>query len=273
MDDKQNIFTAWFRFYEELNDFLPPEHSKIRFAYSFMGNPAIKDAVEALGVPHSEIDLILVNGKSVNWQYQLQPHDEVAVYPTFESLDITDITHLRAAPLRQPKFILDVHLGKLARYLRLLGLDTWYENHYQDIEIICLAKQQHRIILTRDVGLLKNKQVTHGYWLRSEQPDQQLSEVIKRFDLYHVLKPFTRCLICNGHIIAVDKHKVDEQLPEHTRDYYKAFYQCEECRKIYWQGAHYERLQQIVKKFCPPNRRFPCQNPVQLHNNQQLIAT
>jgi uncharacterized protein with PIN domain len=246
--EKLNTSTAWFRFYEELNDFLPPEHYKIRFAYSFTGHPAIKDVVEALGVPHAEIDLILINGKSVNWQYQLQPRDEVSVYPTFESFDITDVTHLRAAPLRQPKFILDVHLGKLARYLRLLGLDAWYENHYQDIEIIRLAKRQQRIILTRDVGLLKNKQVTHGYWLRSKQPEQQLIAVVKRFDLRRVFKPFTRCLICNGRITAVDKHRVDEQLPEQTRYYYQTFYQCKQCRKIYWQGAHYERLQRLVEK-------------------------
>ncbi len=148
---------AKFRFYEELNDFLPAEKKKIEFIYNFSGNPAIKDAIEAVGVPHTEVDVILVNGQSVEFSYQLQDDDVVSVYPTFESFDVSKVTHLRNKPLREIKFIVDVHLGKLARYLRMLGFDTLYKNNYSTTEILKIAKAQKRIILTRSVALLKNK--------------------------------------------------------------------------------------------------------------------
>ncbi|MBN1293701.1 MAG: twitching motility protein PilT, partial [Candidatus Latescibacteria bacterium] len=142
---------AQFRFYEELNDFLPTEKRKIDFTYEFDGTPSIKDVVEALGVPHTEIDLILVNGASVDFSYHMCDVDIISVYPVFESLDISPVTHLREKPLREPKFILDVHLGKLAKYMRLLGFDTVYDNLYDDHEIVALAVAQKRTILTRDV--------------------------------------------------------------------------------------------------------------------------
>jgi len=191
---RSHIHKAIFRFYEELNDFLPLIKRKISFTYLFTGNPSVKDAIEALGAPHVEVDLILVNNVSVNFSYQLQNGDRVAVYPVFEDLDIFEVNRLRAKPLRDSKFILDVHLGKLARYLRMLGLDTLYENNYQDDAIIRIAAQQGLIILTRDVNLLKNKQVERGYWVRATQPMQQIKEILKRFDLHPTLAPFKRCL-------------------------------------------------------------------------------
>src|SRR3989338_9144205 len=112
---------AHFRFYEELNDFLPPERRKTTFTREFRNRASVKDMIEALGVPHTEVDLILVNGASVDFSYLVQDGDRISVYPMFESFDIRPLVHLRPRPLREPKFVLDTHLGKLAVYLRLLG--------------------------------------------------------------------------------------------------------------------------------------------------------
>lgn len=243
---------AHFRFYEELNDFLPIERRKRDFSLDFDGKPAIKDIVEAIGVPHVEIDLILVNGRSVDFKYILQNGDRVSVYPVFESLDISPVMHLRPQPLRHPQFILDVHLGTLARYLRLLGFDCWYDNHYEDGQIIRESVQSDRIILTRDVGLLKNKAVTRGYWLRNVMPKLQAREVLQRFDLLRQIKIFLRCMVCNGLIKPVQKENVIEQLPPKTRIFYQEFYQCEQCQKIYWQGAHFKKMQDLIKDLTTP---------------------
>ena len=160
--------TAYFRFYEELNDFLPAEKRKIKFEHSFVDRTTIKDMIESLGVPHIEIDLILVNGKSANFSYLVKDKDEISVYPVFESLDISDVQHLRPNPLREPKFVLDVHLGKLARYMRMFGFDTAYKNNFADDDLIKISLNEKRTILTKDKEILKRNDVTHGYWVRNE---------------------------------------------------------------------------------------------------------
>jgi len=187
---------AQFRFYEELNNFLSPSKKKTSFSYQFNGTPLIKDAIEAMGVPHTEVDLILVNGISVGFDYHLLHEDYVSIYPVFESLDISPIVHLRKKPLRKSTFILDVHLGKLAKSLRMLGFDLLYRNDYEDSEIIGISVKEKRIILTRDRGILKRKAVTHGYWIRSTRPGEQIQEVLSRFDLFSQIKPFHCCMIC-----------------------------------------------------------------------------
>jgi uncharacterized protein len=237
---------AWFRFYEELNEFLPSEKKKKPFSYSFNGTPSVKDAIEALGVPHGEIDLVLVNGLSVSFSYKLTDGDNVSVYPVFETLDVTPLVHLRAKPLRITRFILDVHLGRLARYLRLCGLDTTYRRDYADPEIIRLSEAENRIILTRDLELLKNKKVTHGYWIRSQHLNEQLREVFLRFDLLGQLLPFSRCIECNGLLIHVLKEDVLDQLQPETIKYYTEFRKCSDCNRIYWEGSHYERMKKYI---------------------------
>jgi uncharacterized protein with PIN domain len=241
---------ADFRFYEELNDFLPKAKKKKTFSYTFQGKPAIKDVIEALGVPHTEIDLILVNGKSVGFSYHLQPADHVSVYPVFESLDITPLIKLRPAPLRwrrrQIKFVLDVHLGKLAHLLRMLGFDSLYHQDYNDNEIRDISINEKRIILTRDQNLLKAKIVTHGYWLRSTKPLEQVIEVVRRFDLKSCIKPFVRCLDCNGLIKKISKTKIVPPLPRDILSYYQEFFQCSNCLKIYWQGSHFRKMKEKI---------------------------
>ncbi len=237
---------AWFRFYEELNEFLPSEKQKKLFAYTFNGTPSVKDAIEANGIPHAEVDLILVNSISVDFSYKLRNGDIVSVYPVFETLDITSQVHLRAKPLRISKFILDVHLGKLAKHLRLCGFDTLYRKDYNDIEIINISSSEKRIILTHDVELLKNKKVTHGYWIRSQYLNEQLKEVLLRFNLKHQLLPFTRCLECNGLLTEVSKEDILDRLLPDTDQYFTNFRICPDCNRIYWEGSHYERMRRYI---------------------------
>lgn len=238
--------SAQFRFYEELNDFLAPKKRHVDFIQPFNGRNAIKDIIEAIGVPHTEIDLILVNGQSVDFSYILQDGDRVSVYPVFESFDITSLVRLRPQPLRVSRFVLDVHLGKLARYLRLLGFDTLYRNDYDDSELAHLASIKGRILLTRDRGLLKRRIITHGYYIRTTDPPSQLKEVLERFDLFHSVQCFRRCIRCNGLLETVSKEKVMARLESDTRRHFDQFWICNDCRQIYWQGSHYVRMQSLV---------------------------
>ncbi len=239
---------VYFRFYEELNDFLPPEKRKIKFEHIFIDRTSVKDMIESLGVPHAEIDLILVNGKSVDFSYLVNDNDEISVYPVFESLDISEVQHLRPMPLREPKFVLDVHLGKLTRYMRMMGFDTIYKNNYEDDELIKVSLDDKRTILTRDREILKRNDVTHGYWVRNENPEEQLKEIIERFDLKNQIKEFTKCLECNELLKKVEKELVIEQLPPKVKEWYNEFYLCPQCSRIYWKGSHYESMQKIISR-------------------------
>jgi uncharacterized protein with PIN domain len=239
--------SASFRFYEELNDFLPPSRRKASFEHAFNGRPAVKDVIEALGVPHTEVDLILIDGESADFSAPVVDGARISVYPMFEAVDITPLLRVRAAPLRASRFVLDTHLGWLARYLRLLGFDTWYRNDYDDVELARLSRRMRRIVLTRDRGLLKRSAVTHGYYVRETRPRLQAREVLARFDLYRLVKPLGRCLDCNGEVTAVGKEDVLERLESKTRLYFDKFWRCRECKRIYWQGSHYERMQRLVQ--------------------------
>lgn len=240
--------TAWFRFYEELNDFLPASRRKIEFPADFEGNPSIKDLIESLGVPHPEIDLIIINGESSSFSAKIADGDHISVYPVFESLDVSGVQHLRKEPLRETRFILDVHLGKLAKYLRLFGFDSLLDMNLDDNEIIERSIQENRIILTRDKMLLRNKKVMHGYWIRSDNPRLQAEEVVRKFDLAGRMKPLNRCLECNTIIEPVSKELISERIPENTRKYYNEFWICPGCGRIYWEGSHFERMKEFVER-------------------------
>ncbi|MEJ2627317.1 MAG: Mut7-C RNAse domain-containing protein, partial [bacterium] len=218
---------------------------------SFKGNPTVKDSIEAIGVPHSEVELILVNGKSVNFNYHLQNKDFISVYPMFESFDITPLIKLHPQPLRITKFILDIQLGKLAKKLRMLGFDTLYKNNYVDKQIIEIAREEHRIILTRDKTLLKNKLVTHGYWVRNTDPELQFIEIIQRFDIKNQINPFTRCMVCNQKVVQVEKDEIADQLQPKTKKYFNEFFQCVQCKKIYWKGSHFQKMKQKINTLLP----------------------
>lgn len=239
---------TYFRFYEELNDFLPPSKRKKSFIYEYISTPSIKDTIEAIGVPHSAIDLILVNGKSVSFEYKMKGGEQVSVYPVFELFDITPLVHLRSKPLRETKFIVDVNLGKLARKLRLLGFDTLYRNDLKDDEIVKYSVMDKRIILTRDKAILKHGSVTHGYWVRNIKSCSQVREVIDYFQLVNQLKPFTRCSCCNGMLQPVEKSVVQERISLKTSQIFNVFMLCGQCKKVYWRGSHYERANQWIAK-------------------------
>jgi len=243
---------AFFRFYAELNDFLPATKKQKSIAYFYYGSPSVKDAIEALGIPHPEVDMILVNGKSVSFTYNIQNNDSISVYPEFELLDISSVSRLHPQPLREPKFIADVNLGKLARKMRLLGFDTSYSNNFSDKEIIRQAIKEKRTILTRDVGLLKVKTVTRGYWVRSVYANEQTMEVVKKFDLFNLIQPFTRCSVCNGLLHPVAKEQVIAELPERTKRYFNEFYRCTGCARVYWKGTHYQKITRFIEDL---NRR------------------
>jgi uncharacterized protein with PIN domain len=240
---------ATFRFYAELNDFLPRARRQAAFEHEFFGRVSVKDMIESLGVPHPEIDLILVNGVSVEFGCLVADGDSVSVYPMFESLDIRPLLHLRPEPLREPRFLLDGHLGRLAAYLRLLGLDAEYRNDFTDEELASRTAAERRILLTRDRGLLKRSEVERGYCVRSDSPRQQAHEVVERFDLRRSVAPFRRCLSCNGLLQPVEKQSVWERLPPGTRERFDEFHRCADCGKLFWPGSHYTRLQQLVADF------------------------
>ena len=234
------------RFYEELNDFLPKQLRKKDFNYTFTGNPSIKDVIEAIGIPHPEVDLILVNGKSVDFQYNIQAGNRISVYPVFELIDISPINRLRPEPLRNPRFILDINLGKLATKLRMLGFDSLYQNNFKDNEIVNIASSENRIVLTRDQGLLKNNKVTRGYWVRNTNPKKQIVEIINKFDLQSKIQPFSICMVCNGRIEKVEKNDIINLIPGKVKMYFNEFYRCTHCAKIYWKGSHYIKMQKEI---------------------------
>ncbi|GAA5076226.1 Mut7-C RNAse domain-containing protein [Lysobacter panacisoli] len=205
-----------FRFYEELGDFLPPERRKRSFHHAFDGTPSVKDRIQSLGVPHTEVDLILVDGTPVPFTHRLTGGERVAVYPMFERFDVAETSRLRPRPLREPRFVLDVHLGRLASYLRLLGFDTLYRNDYDDDELTAISRAQRRILLSRDTGLLKRSAVTHGAFLHATDPRRQLREVLDRFQLDARIAPFSRCARCNGAVesLVTDEHDPDRDAPK-----------------------------------------------------------
>lgn len=240
--------TAYFRFYEELNDFLPPEKRKMKFLHKFGLRESVKDMIESLGVPHSEVDLILVNGRSKGFEYIVTDNDDISVYPVFESFDITNVQHLRPKPLREPKFITDVHLGSLAKYMRMSGLDTVYRNDLTEEEILKISLKEKRAIITKSRNILKRNEVTHGYFVRSEAVENQLEEIINRFHLEKLIKPFTRCMECNVILEKADKNLIFDKIPEKVRDFHNDFYVCSSCSRIYWKGSHYTHMKELFER-------------------------
>jgi uncharacterized protein with PIN domain len=239
---------ASLRFYAELNDFRPPERRTKDILCSFYVSPAVRDLIESLGVPHTEVDLILANGESVGFDYAVCGGDRISVYPVFESLDIGPLARVRPQPLRDPRFVADVHLGRLAAYLRMLGFDTLYRNDAPDEELARTASEQERILLTRDRGLLMRGAVTRGYCVRETRPRPQLAEVLARFDLGRLAAPFTRCLACNAPLEPAAKETVADRLPAGVCQRHEEFLECPACRRVYWKGTHYERMSRLVER-------------------------
>ena len=246
--------TAFFRFYAELNQLLPERRRFLVQTVEFKGRQSVKHLIESQGIPHTEVDLILANGFSVGFDHIPADGELISVYPGFESFDISPSNRLRPEPLRTPKYILDGHLGRLASFLRMLGFDTSYRNDYTDEDLAAFSLKEARILLTRDRGLLKRKLVKHGYLITSKDPRQQLHSVVKRFDLIGKIRPFTRCISCNGSLEDVEKEEIMELLKPKTKRYFDHFVRCSACGKIYWAGSHHQRMQILIEELIENSR-------------------
>ena len=239
---------AELRFYEELNDFLPEERRKRAIAVEVDRARSVKDAIESLGVPHTEVDLLIVDGRSVDFTHLLRGGERVAVYPMFEALDISPLVRLRPRALRDPRFVADTHLGKLARHLRMAGFDTVWANDRPDDEIVSLSNGERRTILTRDKAMLRRGDVSRGYFVRAIESEKQLSEVLRTLQLEKLVAPFIRCRECNAVLEDVAKAEVVDALPEKVRDAYDRFKRCPGCRRVYWEGTHFARMQGVLRR-------------------------
>ena len=237
---------ARVRFYGELNDFLPAGKRGIPIDYFFDVSGSVKDLIEALGVPHTEIELILINGESTDFSQSVQDGDRVSVYPLFRRIDIEPILRVRPQRLRPIRFVLDIHLGRLAAYLRLLGFDSLYRNDFADEELARISSTEDRILLTRDRGLLKRAEITHGYFVREIDMRKQVLEVLRRYELFGSIAPFRRCLRCNELLRPVPKELIRHKLPPRVERGYDEFHLCPACGRIYWKGSHYQRMHKYI---------------------------
>ena len=243
--------TATFRFYEELNDFLARPLRARAFSCACAHAATTKHMIEALGVPHTEVELIIVNGESVGFDHILEEGDRVAVYPKFEALDISPLLRVRERPLRTVRFVADAHLGGLAQLLRLAGFDTLYDNHFADAEIEALATEQARIVLTRDRELLKRRTITHGCYVRALKPQLQLREIIDRLDLGHSVRAFRLCLSCNAPLRRIDKAQAIGRAPEGVLERHSQFVTCDVCKRVFWEGSHWRRMRTLIDSLVP----------------------
>jgi uncharacterized protein with PIN domain len=232
---------ASFRFYAELNEHLPPEQQYKTLEKAFFTPTTAKDMIESFGVPHTEVDLIVVSSQSVDFSYRVQNGDRIAVYPTFESFDVATEQTLRPQPLRNSTFVLDVHLGRLAAYLRMLGFDAKYGHSLTDAQLAQISASEHRILLTRDRGLREYGAITHGYRLRETDSRRQVREVIHRFQLARAIRPFTRCMVCNGDVQLISKEQVRNLVPDGSSERYNEFQRCQRCGHLYRRRSHYTR--------------------------------
>lgn len=241
------MLTITLRFYEELNDFLPLHYRKVPFQRILPYPTSVKDLIESCGVPHTQVDLILVNGESVAFDYLVSHGDIISVYPVFESLDISPEARLQERPLRHLQFVADTHAGKLARKLRLLGFDVAFDQHATYEDLIRQMLHENRVILTHDRCLLMRKVVTRGFYVRSTDTKDQVLEVIRRFDLAVDIAPLTRCVACNGLLRPVEKQEIEEDLEPGTKEHYQDFTQCRQCKKVYWRGSHSAHLDSFIE--------------------------
>jgi uncharacterized protein with PIN domain len=239
---------ATLRAYADLNDHLPPEHRQASFSHAFAGHPSVKDVIESLGIPHVEIDWIVIDGSPVDFSRQVQDGDRIAVYPRMNHLDMPYELHLLPRRPNPIRFVLDGHLGQLARYLRMLGFDSWYQHDTVDSKLAHVSAEMDRILLTRDRELLKRNEVRLGAFVRASEPRQQLIEEVVRWDLVQAVEPFSRCIPCNGRLETVELDRVRAQVPADMHQQGRPFRLCQSCGHVYWHGSHVDRMQMWIER-------------------------
>ena len=232
--------TARFRIHPQLHPFLAPARRQEAFDYRCARAATMKNALEALGIPHTEVASLQVNGALATLDRSVREGDEIAAQGWFAIQALQPVVHRI--------FIADAHLGALARFLRMLGFDTLHDNALSDEAIRNEAAASHRIVLTRDRELLKCREIVIGAYVRALRPEAQLREVWARFDLAPYVRPFSLCLCCNVPLENIAKQAVIERLPEQVVRSQQRFWQCLRCRRIYWPGSHYERMRAALEQ-------------------------
>jgi uncharacterized protein with PIN domain len=245
---KKAMLDVSIRCYAELNNCLDRARQYMNFPLSIPDGASTSDLITAIGLRPDQIDLILVNGQSAGMNYRLSDKDRIAFYPVFERLDISSLEKIHEIPLRRPRFILDVHLGKLARLLRLLGFDALYRNDYTRDELIQKSIDEHRILLSKDEQLLKDELITHANLIRSPDPHRQINDLLQTLDLFSLAAPFTRCTLCNSMLHRIEKESVLFRIPTMTSKICDEYLLCPSCDHIYWKGTHYKRLESLVRE-------------------------
>ena len=246
------MVTATFCFHEELNEFLPPEQRGREFTVPCARNATTKHMIEALGVPHTEVEVILVNGLACGFDRLLSDGDRVTVYPRSDSLTGEPMVRLREWPLPVIRFVADSHLGGLARLLRMAVFDTLYRNDYRDSEIADVARNDRRIVLTRDRDLLKQRGISHGCYVHALKPARQFGEIVARLDLARSFNPFTLCLECNAPVRDMEKKHVVRQLPTSVQARHEHFTICDHCGRVFWEGSHWQSMRELLDKVSRP---------------------
>lgn len=231
-DGPVSVSDLWVRLDPELWLFAPPRRRRGQVRLRHDGAATLGHVVQALGVPLTEVGGLLVDGVPADPSQLSRPETVVEVRPV-------------ERPQQDPgRFVLDVHLGKLARRLRLLGVDVAYRNDAADDELVEQTRRQRRLLLTRDRGLLCRRALWAGAHVRGERAFEQLADVLDRFA--PSLAPWTRCLSCGGELYPVSKQDVVDELEPGTRRCYDDYVRCGLCGRVYWRGAHAGRLDAIV---------------------------
>lgn len=236
--------TATFRFHGELNAFVARTQRDRAFAHACARDATLKHAIEALGVPHTEIGQLTVNGAAAGLDRPVGDGDRIDVYPERAREPAAAPPATRRS--EQWRFVADAHLGGLAQLLRLAGFDTCYDNHYRDDEIAALAEREGRLVLTRDRELLKRRAVARGCYLHALQPADQLRELFSRLALAPYMRPFRLCLRCNAPLHALDADAAAPRVPAGVRQRHRRFVECDVCRRVFWEGSHWRRMRALV---------------------------
>ncbi|MDX2694629.1 hypothetical protein Sipo8835_33830 [Streptomyces ipomoeae] len=221
----------------ELALFVPPGRRGSATALVIDGVSTLGHVIESLGVPLTEVGALVVDGREVPVSHI--PADG-------ESVTVRTVERPQRVPGAPLRFLLDVHLGTLARRLRLLGVDAAYEStDIGDPALAARSAAERRVMLSRDRGLLRRRELWAGAFVYSTRPEEQLRDVLDRFA--PELRPWSRCTACNGMLKAATKEEVADRLEDGTHRSYDVFAQCEECGRAYWKGAHHEQLEAIVR--------------------------
>ncbi len=236
-------------FSADLRDLL---HPVLRSCPTITRRPAhhttIKDLIESMRIPHTEIGNLVVDGLEVDFTYRLKNGNVIHANSTSAGLNPCLADLLRPTPLQEIRFGVDINVAKLGRLLRMVGFDSLVLSYPDDAALAETAVREGRILLTRDRNILKRKIITHGHLVRNELPDQQLSEILSLYNLFDKISPFTRCMRCNTPLLPIKKEDISHRLEPLTQKYYSYFFHCLGCDNIYWSGSHRSAMEQTLAK-------------------------